>query len=76
MQLRRYFERVGYCGDVRPDPDVLAALQSLHVSSIGGGEFSFDFLPRPASEEALRDKCTSLQTDPSSSFVTFAIRAR
>lgn len=37
--------------------------------SIGGGEFSFDFMPEPASEVALQDKCAFLQSDPSSGFV-------
>jgi N-hydroxyarylamine O-acetyltransferase len=36
---------------------------------IGSGEFSFDFVARAADEAALRQKCSFLQTDPSSSFV-------
>lgn len=36
---------------------------------IGSGEFSFDFVARPASEPALENKCEFLQRDPSSSFV-------
>jgi len=36
---------------------------------LGRGEFSFDFLVEPASEEALAEKCKFLQDDPSSKFV-------
>lgn len=36
---------------------------------LGNGEFSFDFQVEPASEEALAEKCTFLQDDPSSGFV-------
>jgi len=36
---------------------------------IGEGKFSFDFIEKPADEAALKAKCDSLQTDPSSSFV-------
>jgi N-hydroxyarylamine O-acetyltransferase len=36
---------------------------------LGKGEFSFDFLPEAADEDALSDKCDFLQTDPSSGFV-------
>ena len=35
----------------------------------GDGEFSYDFRPEPASEDALAGKCDFLQTDPDSSFV-------
>lgn len=35
----------------------------------GDGEFSYDFVPEPASEDALSRKCALLQTDPESSFV-------
>lgn len=35
----------------------------------GDGEFSYDFRPEAASEEALARKCELLQTDPDSSFV-------
>ena len=35
----------------------------------GSGEFSYDFRPEPASEDALSRKCEFLQTDPESSFV-------
>jgi N-hydroxyarylamine O-acetyltransferase len=35
----------------------------------GNGEFSYDFLPEPASEDALSRKCHLLQTEPDSSFV-------
>jgi N-hydroxyarylamine O-acetyltransferase len=36
---------------------------------LGKGEFSFDFEPCAANEDALRSKCEFLQTDPSSGFV-------
>ncbi len=36
---------------------------------LGEGKFSFDFVAEPADETALRDKCESLQSSPSSSFV-------
>jgi len=36
---------------------------------IGNGEFTFDFVPEPADEAALTDKCALLQSDPSSNFV-------
>jgi N-hydroxyarylamine O-acetyltransferase len=36
---------------------------------VGDGEFSFDFLPAAADEDALQAKCDFLQTDPSSGFV-------
>jgi N-hydroxyarylamine O-acetyltransferase len=35
----------------------------------GDGEFSYDFRPEAASEDALAGKCDFLQTDPDSSFV-------
>jgi N-hydroxyarylamine O-acetyltransferase len=35
----------------------------------GDGEFSYDFIPETASEEALSRKCQLLQTDPESGFV-------
>ena len=35
----------------------------------GDGEFSYDFRPEPANEDALARKCEVLQTDPESSFV-------
>jgi N-hydroxyarylamine O-acetyltransferase len=35
----------------------------------GNGEFSYDFLAQPASEDALDRRCQFLQTDPRSSFV-------
>ena len=35
----------------------------------GDGEFSYDFYPEVASEDALARKCERLQTDPDSSFV-------
>ncbi len=35
----------------------------------GDGEFSYDFRPEAASEDALTRKCEFLQTDPDSSFV-------
>ena len=35
----------------------------------GDGEFSYDFRPEPANEDALAHKCEVLQTDPESSFV-------
>lgn len=36
---------------------------------LGDGEFSYDFAPEAASEDALADKCEVLQTDPKSGFV-------
>ena len=36
---------------------------------LGDGKFSFDFVAKTADETALQDKCESLQSDPSSSFV-------
>jgi len=36
---------------------------------VGDGEFSFDFHPSAADEDALQSKCAFLQTDPSSGFV-------
>jgi N-hydroxyarylamine O-acetyltransferase len=35
----------------------------------GNGEFSYDFLPEPASEDALAQRCEFLQSDPQSNFV-------
>lgn len=35
----------------------------------GNGEFTYDFLPEAAGEDALSRKCAFLQTDPESSFV-------
>jgi len=37
--------------------------------NVGDGKFSFDFVVRAADESALQDKCLSLQSEPSSSFV-------
>jgi N-hydroxyarylamine O-acetyltransferase len=34
MLLQRYFERVGYDGNTRPDLDVLTALQTSHVRTV------------------------------------------
>jgi len=36
---------------------------------LGDGEFSYDFLEEPADESALKEKCATLQSDPSSNFV-------
>jgi N-hydroxyarylamine O-acetyltransferase len=36
---------------------------------LGDGQFSYDFLDEPANESALQEKCTTLQSDPSSNFV-------
>ena len=36
---------------------------------LGAGQFSYDFLDEPANESALQEKCTTLQSDPSSNFV-------
>lgn len=35
----------------------------------GEDEFTYDFLPAPASEQALSEKCRQLQTQPASNFV-------
>ena len=36
---------------------------------LGDGQFSYDFLDEPANESALQEKCTTMQSDPSSNFV-------
>jgi len=36
---------------------------------LGDGQFSYDFLDERANESALQEKCTTMQSDPSSNFV-------